>query len=208
MLVQQRRTSLLDGVWVLCHPGMPRRLITVKQHKSRKSRTNPRHFNGVRVKNLRSLNGAALSELGPALFIVFVIGLLPILDAIALSANYASAFYLNQLQLREAQKIPKSIATSKNGRVLSQIPNQWRATLLGLSAATVVNTGVDYIPVPWQPVGSNQTIDFWFVSVTTTATFSPLLNIPFFTQVPGLGAPITFSISGRRPVESNRFLNE
>lgn len=124
--------------------------------------------------------------------------------------DYAAAYYLNEMQLREAQKLPKSVATSEKGPVIEAVPRLWRAGLIGglTPANTAIATSVGYKPVPWQPVGQAQTLDFWFVTVTTTASFRPLLSIPFLNGVPGLGAPITFSIVGRRPVENNRFLNE
>ena len=161
-------------------------------------------------RRLRVRQGAALSEFGPALFLVLIFGLLPVLDAIFIGIDYASARYLNELQLREAQKLPKSNATSGSGTVMLTIPDEWRHGLLGSSANPdqPVITQIDYKPVPWQPVGSNQTIDFWFVTISTTVSFRPFLKIPFFNAVPGLGAPITFSVAGRRPVENNRFLNE
>ncbi|HEY9715510.1 MAG TPA: hypothetical protein V6C72_18695, partial [Chroococcales cyanobacterium] len=86
----------------------------------------------------------------------------------------------------------------------------WKQGLIGglANSEQSVNTQVTYTPVPWQPVGSNQTENFWFVSIATTVSFRPFLSIPFFKAVPGLGSPVTFSVSGRRPVENNRFLNE
>ena len=158
----------------------------------------------------RSQQGTALSEFAPALFLVFILGLLPVIDAIFIGIDYASARYLNELQLREAQKLPRSKCIDVNGAVLQGIPHQWRQSLLGglVSSDQSVATQVDYKPVPWQPVGSNQTVDFWFVNISTTISFRPFLNILFFKGVPGLGGPITFSVVGRRPVENNRFLNE
>lgn len=158
----------------------------------------------------RSAKGAALSEFAPALFVVFVFGLLPVVDAIFIGINYASARYLNELQLREAQKLPRSKCIDTSGSVISGIPKQWRHSLLGGLADDdqKVFTQIDYTPVPWQPVGSNQTVNFWFVSISTTVGFRRLLSVPFLNGIPGLGSPIVFSVVGRRPVENNRFLNE
>jgi hypothetical protein len=158
----------------------------------------------------RSRKGATLSEFGPALFLIVIFGLLPVLDAIFIGIDYASARYLNELQLREAQKLPRSNAISPNGTVILTIPGQWQSSLLGglANGKQPVVTVIDYKPVPWQPVGSNQTANFWFATIQTTVSFRPFLSIPFFQMIPGLGAPITFTVSGRRPVENNRFLNE
>jgi hypothetical protein len=158
----------------------------------------------------RSKKGSALSEFGPAFFLLLTFGLLPVIDVLAMGVDYAAAFYLNELQLREAQKLPKSVATSEKGPVIEAVPRLWRSGLIGgFSAAnTQIVTTVGYKPVPWQPVGQSQTLDFWFVTVSTTASFRPFLTIPFLNGVPGLGSPITYTVAGRRPVENNRFLNE
>lgn len=164
----------------------------------------------VEYRYLRSSRGSSLAEVGPALFLIFIVGLLPVTDVIGIGINYASTFYLNQLQLREAQKLPKSEVINEEGTVVLSIPDQWRASLLGGMANRDqrVHTQVVYTPVPFQPVGSNQTINFWFVTVSTTVSFRPLLTVPFFFKIPGLGAPINLTVAGRRPVETNRFLNE
>jgi hypothetical protein len=159
---------------------------------------------------LRSRKGTAISEFAPGLFLLLMFGLFPIVDAVCIGIDYGSARYLNELQLREAQKLPRSKAIDMNGSVISGIPDAWRHTLLGGLSATdqKVVTKIEYVPVPWQPVGSNQTVNFWFVNIATTTTFRPPLPIFLFNGVPGLGGPITFSVVGRRPVENNRFLNE
>lgn len=158
----------------------------------------------------RSKKGSALSEFGPAFFLLLTFGLLPLIDVVVIGIDYAAAYYLNEMQLREAQKLPKSVATSEKGPVIEAVPRLWRAGLIGglTPANTSITTAVGYKPVPWQPVGGAQTLNFWFVTVTTTASFRPLLAIPFLNGIPGLGAPITFTVIGRRPVENNRFLNE
>jgi hypothetical protein len=160
--------------------------------------------------DMRSASGTAMSEFAPGLFLLLMFGLFPVVDAICIGIDYASARYLNELQLREAQKLPRSKVIDGNGTVLKTIPDQWRRTLLGGLANPDQQpvTQVEYKPVPWQPVGSNQTADFWFVNISTTVSFRPALAILFFNGVPGLGSPITFSVVGRRPVENNRFLNE
>ncbi len=159
---------------------------------------------------VRKTRGSAISEFGPALFIIFICGLLPTIDLVFLGLDYAATYTLNELQLREAQKSPKSQAMRMDGPVIETIPSQWKKSLLGsfVPAEQNYQTQISYSPVPWQPVGGNQTLDFWFVNVTTTVSFRPFFIIPFMSKVPGLGAPTTISISGRRPMENNRFLNE
>lgn len=159
---------------------------------------------------MRCASGSTISEFAPALFLVFLFGFFPVINGIFIGVDYASARYLNELQLREAQKLPRSKCIDSNGSVVVGIPNQWHQSLLGglANSNQAVVTQITYKPVPWQPVGSNQSVDFWFVSIDTTVSFRPFLSIFLFKGVPGLGSPITFSVSGRRPVENNRFLNE
>lgn len=166
------------------------------------------NFHGRR--RIRKSRGSALSEVGPAIFLLVVVGLLPAVDMIFLGIDYAAAYTLNELQLREAQKSKKSQTFRIDGPVIEQIPAQWRKSLLGSIAPSEpdIQTQVSYQPVPWQPVGTNQTLDFWFVSISTAVRFRPLIIVPFMKGVPGLGAPFTLTISGRRPMENNRFLNE
>jgi hypothetical protein len=161
-------------------------------------------------KTVRRQRGSALSEFAPALFLIIIIGLFPVLDAIAMGIDYAAIFYLNELQLRDAQKLPRSQATALSGRIIAEIPIEWQATMLAAlyDRDKALTTAVDYQPVPWTPVGANQSINFWFVTVSTTVSFRPFLAIPFFHGIPGLNAPYTLTVSGRRPVENNRFLNE
>jgi hypothetical protein len=162
------------------------------------------------TRSLRGKRGATISEVGPSLFVIFIFGLLPAVDALFLGLDYASAYTLNELQLREAQKSPKSQVMRMDGPVVQTIPQQWKSSLVGGFVPSLPNpqTNISYAPVPWQPVGGNQTLDFWFVSITTTVTYRPFFAIPFLNGVPGLGAPVTMTVTNRRPVENNRYLNE
>lgn len=164
----------------------------------------------MHFKRKRSNSGSALSEFGPAFFLLLTFGLLPLIDVVFMGVDYAAAFYLNEMQLREAKKVPKSIATDPNGAVIKTVPELWRHGIVGglTPSDSKISTTVGYTPVPWKPVEGGQTLNFWFVTITTTASFRPFLTIPFLNGIPGLGAPIVYSISGRQPVENNRFLNE
>ena len=158
----------------------------------------------------RKVSGATISEVGPALFLLILCGVLPAIDLLVIALDYASAYTLNEIQLREAQKSPKSQALRMDGPVIEGIPMQWKGGLPGsfVPAEPNYQSVVSYAPVPWQPVGSNQTLDFWFVTVKTTISFRPFFAIPFMNGIPGLGSPLSIVITNRRPIENNRFLNE
>ena len=150
----------------------------------------------MRWRNPRQ-RGSSIAEFGPALFFIFIFAVFPVIDIIALSFNYTACASLNDIQLREAVKLPKSIATNPHGPVLGTIPDKWMATVLGGAAGLVERplTNVDY-----DPSSGNM-----YVQVSTTVTVRPFLNIPFFFKVPGLGAPATFTVSSSRLIENPIF---
>lgn len=145
----------------------------------------------------RSRFGATISELAPALFFLFLFAIFPVLDIIACTYNYCSCVALNDLQLREAAKLPRSIAESDNGPVKIDIPNNWRSTIIGGFSNT--------IQMPVTDVSYEQTDQGkgpLMVVVSTTCVIQPFLTIPFFPGVPGLGAPLTTTITSKRVLEN------
>ena len=145
----------------------------------------------------RPRRGSSIAEFGPALFFIFIFAVFPVIDIIALSFNYTSLMSLNDIQLREAVKLPKSIATNPKGPVLGTIPDKWMSTVLGGAANLEERptTGVDY----------DASSGNMYVQVSTTVTLRPLLNIPFFFKVPGLAAPVTFTVASSRLIENPMF---
>ncbi|CAN5237200.1 hypothetical protein BH11CYA1_BH11CYA1_42350 [soil metagenome] len=148
-------------------------------------------------KSKRRQRGSAIAEFGPALFFIFIFGLFPVIDIIALSFNYTSLMSLNDIQLREAVKLPKSIATNPKGPVVGSIPDKWMATVLG-GAANLEER-------PATSVGYDASSGNMYVQVSTTVSLRPLLNIPFFYKVPGIGAPVSFTVSSSRLIENPMF---
>lgn len=151
----------------------------------------------ARPAGLRRPRGSALSEFGPALFFIFIFAVFPVLDIIGLCFGYISCCTMNDLQLREAAKLPKSVATLQTGTVYQDIPQQFMATLMGsFSGLTdLPQTTVTYTP--------GQTAVY--VNVATTVTVRPFLTIPFFVKVPGLGEPTSFTVSNTRVLENPAF---
>jgi hypothetical protein len=160
------------------------------------------HRRSGRTLGRRSRNprGSALSEFGPALFFLFIFAVFPVMDIIGLCFGYLSCASMNDLQLREAAKVPKSVATLQTGSVQQAIPQKYMATVMGaFSGLTdLPQTSVSYTP--------GQTAVY--VQVSTTVTVRPFLTIPFFGMVPGLGEPATFTISNSRILENPRFAVE
>ena len=142
----------------------------------------------------RRPQGSALSEFGPALFIIFFFAIFPVMDVIALGFAYISLQSLNDLQLREAVRLPKSMATAANGPVLKDVTNKFLASVMGgtIGAYKRPEATIDY-----SLSGAGL-----IVSVHTTATVQPFLSIPLIPGVPGLSAPATFSVAKTRMSEN------
>jgi hypothetical protein len=136
--------------------------------------------------------------MGPALFLLLVVAVFPVMDLIFDGLGYCACVTLNNLQLREAVRVPKSMAMDPNGAVQLGIPNGWRAGPFG-SLAPLMNDPVT--DVSYDVVGGTAVIQ-----VSTTVSVRPLMVIPFFPKVPGLSAPMVFTISNNRVLENPAFL--
>jgi len=148
----------------------------------------------------RSHRGASIAEFGPALFFLFMFAVFPVIDMIGLCFGYMSCVTMNDLQLREAAKLPKSLATLQTGAVQQDIPQKYMATLMGaFSGLTdLPATNVSYT------LGKRAI----YVNVATTVTVRPFLTIPFFVKIPGLGEPASFTISNNRILENTQYYNQ
>lgn len=151
----------------------------------------------VRESRRKRQQGSALAEFGPALFFVLIFAFFPVLDIIGLGLGYMSAVSLNDLQLRQACKSPKSQATDPDGRVCLDIPKTYMTSIAGgLSSIT---------ELPVTDVAYEVDVPNIYVTVNTKVTVKPFLTIPFFPKVPGLGAPVTFNVTNSRMLENPSF---
>lgn len=154
---------------------------------------------GVGALNLRKARkrgnlGAAISEFGPALFLMFFFAIFPVLDMIVAGYNYCSCVALNDLQLREASKLPRSQADAANGPVKLTIPQRWASSIIGGFSGTS--------QLPETVVSYSAKHGTCYVTVSTTCEINPFLKIPFFFGVPGIGAPLVTKISNKRVMET------
>ena len=146
------------------------------------------------TKKGRGRRGSALSEAGPALFLLLMFAIFPVIDVIYFGVSYYSVVTLNDLQLREASKSAKSLAVSPKGDVIYGVPTRWASSALG-GLARLTNppsTSVDYKL-------SEVAV---YVSVTTKVSIEPLLKIPFLAAVPGLGAPVEINVGRTKLLEN------
>ena len=151
------------------------------------------------IAEFRKRKGSAISELGPALFLLFLVILFPLLDLIVLGLTYCSCTTLNDLQADKAALLPKSQADSDGGPIKTEVPSVWQKTGFGslVKLASQPTTQIDYEP-------SNGAV---YVVVSTTCVAAPFLAIPFIPGIPAVSAPVTFTLKARRVVEDPTNLN-
>lgn len=182
------------------------------------------------VKSRRKARGAQLTEFGPALIILFLVGLLPVIDLLGMLVSYGFGWYLNYLQGREAALTmvvrDNRVTPSSNDQVdasLADLESSWLGSGFGAftgAQATDVNTVAVLAPLE-PPSGSvtggggpgrrrsgniaevqeSSSTVAPEAMVTTQVTVKPFLKIPLPVEVPGLTGPVTFRYTTRRPVE-------
>ncbi|MCA0315374.1 MAG: hypothetical protein LCH63_16275 [Candidatus Melainabacteria bacterium] len=182
-----------------CLPGAHRkqeRRQELRQEPRQELRQEPRQELRQEPRQGRR-QGSSIAEFGPAFFFLFIFAVFPVLDIIGLGFGYVSSISLNDLQLRQAVKVPRSEAEDKNGSVKLLIPKKYVSTLAG-GLASITQLPSTQVIYESGPGGI-------FVTVTTQVTVSPFLTIPFFSSVPGLGAPATYTVSSTRLLENPRF---
>jgi hypothetical protein len=143
---------------------------------------------------IRRHRGSAISETGPALLILFLFVAFPLFDVLGITAQYCCAWYLNHLQMRAAVVNDRAsgataVDTVKNGFLASG-----PGAFLKSSATNITRSGPTYSAPPDLPGAAT-------VNLETRVTCRPFLQIPFFGNVPGLGAPLTFRFNETRTRE-------
>lgn len=143
---------------------------------------------------LRSRRGSAITETGPALFVLLVLIFFPLIDVLGICANYCFCFLLHNAELREiALRRPIAAeATQALQRVDGEFTNTSFANFLRLSPSDVTHVGPTWVTHP----DNSMT-----VQLQTKVTCEPFLRIPFFFAIPGLSADLPFQFTTTRPQE-------
>jgi hypothetical protein len=152
---------------------------------------------------LRKQHGSAIAEMGPALFILLIVGVFPVLDLIFAGSAYCACVLLNNLELREASRIP----ASETDASMTQIAYNWQNSGVGQFAGVVGQPQAQCTYNAIDIQGSTSAGKEMYVIVSTTVTLKPFFPIPFFGQIPVLGAPVTYTIGGRRLLENPGLAN-
>lgn len=148
-----------------------------------------RIFKAHKLGKARSVQGSALTETGPAIFILFIMILFPLIDLMYMALAYSIVWYLNHLEVRElAVRVPAETA-----QCLTDVDTQFLT--VGLAKFVGLVPGNINHPLPNQAVrsGTPET-----VTCTTQATVKPFLSLPFLFPVPGINQPVVFTVSSSR----------
>jgi hypothetical protein len=136
--------------------------------------------------------GNTIAEVGPVLFVFFLLVFFPLVNLIVLGLNYGCVKYFNFIETRELAIRQKELGISQ--QVHREVFASWRET--GMFAFCGGNTSV------WRsfPTYNADTT----VTNTNVVVVPPFLTIPLFARVPGLNAPVTFVVSDRVAKEDIR----
>ncbi len=141
----------------------------------------------------RKSSGHEFAEFAPALFILLVCIVPPMLDLLYLGIAYAAGWYLNHLQTREVACVPPA----RSSDALARARIAWEDSTL----AKFVKGREASSSVTPKDVNPNDNFSPDTISVTTNVLIQPFLQIPFMGSIPGIGAPITFSYTSERTQE-------
>lgn len=158
----------------------------------------PKHHTRIRG---RGAHGSAIAEMGPALFVLLLLIFFPLLDLVGMTVSYSACVYLNFMQTKEASVVPKAEASSPNGQVQKGVVDAWLHTGFGQFAKIKGNPETEVSYRDGAQDGNTKVTDK-IVRVVTRVSCEPFLIIPFTPGVPGLSAPMDFTISSEALMEN------
>lgn len=140
-----------------------------------------------RLTKPRNAAGSAITETAPALFLLLLVILFPLIDMLYMGLAFGLTWYLNHLEVRElAVRVP-----AESAQVLTDIDTLYTSTGFGKFIGLTV-------PRIQHPGGARYGGNPLSVTCTTVATINPFLNIPFVIPVSGLNQPATFTVTSTR----------
>lgn len=155
---------------------------------------------GMKVR--RKSTGGQIAELAPALLILFLVILFPMIDLLYLSIGYCAGWYLNQM----TAKACATVKTADYVPAANAMKTAWEGS--GLAAFT----GAVVVQNAGTPVNFGTAVDretgkpMQFMQVETQVQIKPFLSLgglPFMAalNIDGLTRPITFRYVDNRPME-------
>lgn len=140
----------------------------------------------LNTKSKRQNGGSAITETAPAIFILFIMILFPLIDLMYMAFAYSIIWYLNHLEVRElAVREP-----AETTQALTEIDTQF----LGVGMAKFVGLVPGQIQHPKIVRSGNPET----VSLTTQARVMPFLSLPFIMPVAGINQPVVFTVTSNR----------
>jgi hypothetical protein len=147
----------------------------------------------------RRANGSAITEFGPALGILLICFFFPLLNMLILGVSYCLCMVLNYNQVHEASLVHMNDAVSLNGPVCKDITDKWLAGM----GKFVRAEGYPQTTVSYRDGQTTGNVTDRIAVVQTSVVCQPTLSIPLFgVSVPGLNAPMVFSISSESTMEN------
>jgi hypothetical protein len=161
------------------------------------------------MKARRKSNGGQIAELAPALLILFLVILFPMVDLLYLSIGYCAGWYLNQMTAKACATTPITTinpTTADYAPAAAAMKSAWEGS--GLAAFT----GAVVVQNDGSSVAFGSSVDretgnpMRFVQVDTQVQIKPFLSLgglPFMAalNIDGLTRPITFRYRDNRPAE-------
>ena len=156
------------------------------------------------MKAKRKSTGGQIAELAPALLILFIVILFPMVDIMYLGIGYCAGWYLNQMTVRACSTVkkaqyPVAEANMKTAWESSGLALFTRAGVVQNKASTV-NYGTSIDRETGKPMQ--------MVQVDTQVAITPFLSlggVPFMAamNIDGLTRPIIFRYVDKRPLEES-----
>jgi hypothetical protein len=166
----------------------------------------------------KARGGSQIAELAPALLILFIVVLFPMLDVMYLALGYCAGWYLNHITSRGCSTVawsglPGTISTGGPypAAVITNLNNVWLGTSFSsFCGASIVSNAASAVPVAGVPDPSSNAnaLPTMMVQATTSVQVHPFFTLPVMPlmnslQVDGLTRPVTFTYSDRVPVQEN-----
>jgi hypothetical protein len=155
------------------------------------------------MKARRKSTGGQIAELAPALLILFIVILFPMLDIMYLGLGYCAGWYLNHMTSRACS----TVAPLEYPTACTNMNTAWSASsFAGFTGASVVKNQATAVDFKSTAVDRETGEPMKFVEVNTQVLVNPffsLASVPFLNtlNIDGLTRPITFNYVDKRPQE-------
>lgn len=149
----------------------------------------------------RKQRGSSITEFGPAVGLLLICFLFPLIDLLSMGVSYGCCMVLNNIQVHEASLTDWHKQPSADTAIKTNVMQQWKNSGFG---HFVKMSGDPVTLIGWRNgVKDENGIQDKIVAVKTTVTCNPFLSIPVpVVNVPGLNGPMTFTISSEHPMEN------